>query len=79
MSDDGWLSYLWYFRACERHHPGQWTARLSFFLVFGAEAVLPTELEYDSPRTKAFNDIQATTDAQLNVDLLDEMRDIVII
>lgn len=37
------------------------------------------ELEYDSPRTKAFDDIQATTDAQLTIDLLNETHDTVVI
>jgi transposase InsO family protein len=27
-----------------------------FFLVYGAEAILPTDLEYGSPRTKAYDD-----------------------
>jgi ribonuclease HI len=28
----------------------------TFFLVYGAEAILPTDLEYGSPRTKAYDD-----------------------
>lgn len=48
-------------------------------MAFGLEVVLPTEFEYDSPRAKAFDDIQATIDAQLTVDLLDEMHDTVVI
>jgi hypothetical protein len=27
-----------------------------FFLVYGAEAILPTDLEYGSPRVKAYDD-----------------------
>jgi hypothetical protein len=27
-----------------------------FFLVYGAEAILPTDLEYGSPRTRAYDD-----------------------
>jgi hypothetical protein len=27
-----------------------------FFLVYGAKAILPTDLEYGSPRTRAYND-----------------------
>jgi hypothetical protein len=49
-----------------------------FFLAFGTEAVLPIELEYDSPRTKAYNDEQATIDKQIFVDLLDEANAVVI-
>jgi hypothetical protein len=29
---------------------------VAFFLVYGAEAILPTDLEYGSPRTKAYDD-----------------------
>jgi hypothetical protein len=29
---------------------------LAVFLVYGAKAILPTDLEYDSPRTKAYDD-----------------------
>ena len=29
-----------------------------FFLVYGAEAVLPTDLEYGSPRLKAYQEHQ---------------------
>jgi hypothetical protein len=27
-----------------------------FFLVYGGEAILPTDFEYGSPRTKAYDD-----------------------
>jgi hypothetical protein len=50
-----------------------------FFIAFGAESVLPLELEYGSPRTKSYDDVQATTDAQLTVHLLNEARDIVMV
>jgi transposase InsO family protein len=39
-----------------RTTPSRATGFSPFFLVYGAEAVLPTDLEYGSPRTKAYDD-----------------------
>jgi transposase InsO family protein len=39
-----------------RTTPSRATGFSPFFLVYGAEAVLPTDLEYCSPRTKAYDD-----------------------
>jgi transposase InsO family protein len=39
-----------------RTTPSQATGFSPFFLVYGAEAVLPTDLEYGSPRTRAYDD-----------------------
>jgi hypothetical protein len=39
-----------------RTTPSRATGFSSFFLVYGAEAILPTDLEYGSPRTKAYDD-----------------------
>lgn len=44
-----------------------------FFQAFRSEVVLPTELEYGSPRTEAYEGEWATTDALLSIDLLDEI------
>lgn len=41
--------------------------------------MLHKELEYESPRIQDYNDEQATTDAQLSINLLDEARDMVVI
>jgi hypothetical protein len=49
------------------------------FLLFGAEAVLPTDIHYSAPRMVAYAEEdadKALTDAQ---DLLDEARDIALI
>jgi hypothetical protein len=37
-----------------RTTPSRATGFSPFFLVYGAEAILPTDLEYGSPRTKAW-------------------------
>ena len=36
--------------------PSRATGFTPFLLVYGAEAVLPTDLEYGSPRTRAYDD-----------------------
>jgi hypothetical protein len=52
---------------------------MPFFLAFGAEAMLPLELEYGSPRTKAYDDIWAAADALLVVDLHNKEHNTVVI
>jgi hypothetical protein len=39
-----------------RTTPSRDTGFSPFFLVYGVEAILPTDLEYGSPRTKAYDD-----------------------
>jgi hypothetical protein len=39
-----------------RTTPSRATGFTSFFLVYGAEAILPTDLEYGSPRPRAYDD-----------------------
>jgi transposase InsO family protein len=39
-----------------RTTPSRATGFTPFFLVYGAEAILPTDLEYGSPRTRAYDD-----------------------
>jgi hypothetical protein len=45
-------SVLWSLRTT----PSRATEFTPFFLVYGSEAVLPTDLEYGSPRLKAYNE-----------------------
>jgi hypothetical protein len=39
-----------------RTTPSRATGFTLFFLVYGAEAILPTDLEYGSSRTRAYDD-----------------------
>jgi transposase InsO family protein len=39
-----------------RTTPSRATGFTPFFLVYGTEAILPTDLEYGSPRTRAYDD-----------------------
>ena len=48
-------------------------------MVYGSEAVLPTDLEYGSPRLKAYNE-QSNKESQENaVDQLEEARDMALL
>jgi transposase InsO family protein len=50
-----------------------------FFLVYGAEAVLPTDLEYGSPRTRAYDDQSNQTSREDSLDQLEEARDVALL
>jgi hypothetical protein len=52
---------------------------LAVFLVYGAEAILPTDLEYGSPRTKAYDDQSNQTNREDSLDQLEEARDVVLL
>jgi len=45
-------SVIWSLRTI----PSQATGFSPFFLVYGTEAILPTDLEYGSPRLKAYQE-----------------------
>ena len=50
-----------------------------FFLVYGAEAILPTDLEYRSPRLKAYQEQQNQRAHEDSLDQVDEARDVVLL
>jgi transposase InsO family protein len=65
-------SILWSLRTT----PNRSTQYTPFFLVHGAEAVLPADVRFEAPRVIAYNErtyVQALQDA---MDLVDEARDI---
>jgi hypothetical protein len=62
-----------------RTTPSRATGFSSFFLVYGAEAVLPTDLEYGSPRTKAYDDRSNQTSREDSLDQLEEARDVALL
>ena len=59
--------------------PNQSTGFTPFFLAYGAEAVLPSDLDHGAPRVKAFDNDRATEAQQNAVDLLEEARETTII
>jgi hypothetical protein len=59
-----------------RTMPSRATGFTPFFLVYGAEAILPTDLEYDSPRTRAYDDRSNQSSREDSLDQLEEARDV---
>jgi hypothetical protein len=62
-----------------RTTPSRATGFTPFFLVYGAEAILPTDLEYGSPRTKSYNDQSNQTNREDLLDQLEEARDVALL
>ena len=50
-----------------------------FIMVYGSEVVLPTDLEYGSPRLKAYNEQTNKETQEHTVDQLEEARDMALI
>ncbi|XP_066344336.1 uncharacterized protein [Miscanthus floridulus] len=55
------------------------TGYTSFFMVYGSEAILPTDLNYGAPRVKAYNEQANEASLEDAMDLLDEARDIALL
>jgi hypothetical protein len=65
-------SVLWSLRTT----PNAATQETPFFLVHGAEAVLPVEITHEAPRIMAYDETTSTETLQDDVDALDEARDV---
>jgi hypothetical protein len=55
-----------------RTTPSRATGFTPFFLVYGAEAILPTDLEYGSPRARAYDNQSNRTNREDSLDQLEE-------
>jgi hypothetical protein len=62
-----------------RTTPSRATGFTPFFLVYGAEAILPTDLEYGSPRTRAYDDQSNRANREDSLDQLEEARDMALL
>ena len=62
-----------------RTTPSRATGFIPFFLVYGAEAILPTDLEYGSPRTRAYADQSNEASREDSLDQLEEARDMALL
>jgi transposase InsO family protein len=62
-----------------RTTPSRATGFSPFFLVYGAEDILPTDLEYGSPRTKAYDNQSNQTNREDSMDQLEEARDVALL
>ncbi|KAM0870827.1 hypothetical protein ACQ4PT_039776 [Festuca glaucescens] len=65
-------SVLWGIRTT----PNRLTGYTPFFLVYGAEAVMPTDIDHDSPRVVNYTEEENELASQNGVDLLDEDREL---
>jgi transposase InsO family protein len=68
-------SVLWSLRTTSSRATGS----TPFFLVYGSEAVLPTDLEYGSPRLKSYNEQSNDTARENTLDQLEQARDIALL
>ena len=59
-----------------RTTPNRSTGYTPFFMVYGAEAVMPTDLEHDSPRFALYNEEENEEARLVGVDLLEEAREL---
>jgi hypothetical protein len=50
-----------------------------FFLVYGSEAMLPTNVEYGSPRLKAYNEQNNDAARENTLDQLEEAHDVALL
>jgi transposase InsO family protein len=62
-----------------RTTPSRATGFTLFFLVYGAEAILPIDLEYGSPRTRAYADQSNQANREDSLDHLEEARDMALL
>ena len=62
-----------------RTTPSRATGYTPFFMVYGSEAVLPTDLDYGAPRIRAYDEQGAEASHQDAMDQLDEARDIALL
>jgi hypothetical protein len=52
---------------------------MPFFLVYGAEVVLPTNLEPSSPRLRVFSESYNQVNCEDSLDQLEEARDVALL
>jgi hypothetical protein len=62
-----------------RTTPSRATGFKPFFLVYGAEAILPTDLEYGSPRTRVYDDRSNQSSREDSLDQLEEAWDVALL
>ena len=65
-------SVLWSLRTT----PNRSTQYTPFFMVYGAEAVLPSDVRYNAPRVTAYTEADSTAALENDIDVLDEAREI---
>ena len=74
-----WLTELPLVIRSLRTTPSRATGFTPFFIVYGAEAVLPTDFKYGSPRLKAYQEQQNQQARADSLDQVDEARDVALL
>jgi hypothetical protein len=69
------LSVLWSLRTT----PSRATGFTPFFMVPGSEAVLPTDMDYSSPRVGAYTEGRNHVALEEAIDQLDEAREVALL
>ena len=62
-----------------RTTPSRATGYTPFFMVYGSEAILLTDLDYGAPRVRAYDEKGAEASLEDAMDQLDEERDIALL
>ena len=70
----GWIDHILPVLWSLRTTPSQATGETPFNLVYGAEAVLPNELKYGSPRTRGYDERAQYGSRIDDVNFLEEAR-----
>jgi hypothetical protein len=71
-----WVHELSSMLSSLRTTPNAATQETPFFLVHGAEVVLPVEITHEAPRISNYDEATSTEALQDEVDALDEARDV---
>jgi hypothetical protein len=58
--------------------PNRWMGYTPFILIYGAEAIMPTNIDHDSPHVVNYSEEENELARQDGVDLLDEDRELVL-
>ena len=62
-----------------KDNPNRATSYTPFFMVYGSEAVLPTDLNYGAPRIRAYDEQGAEVSHEDAMDQLDEAHDVALL
>ena len=59
--------------------PSRATGYMPFFMIYGSEAILPTDLDYGAPRIRAYDEQGAEASLEDAMDQQDEARDVALL